>query len=206
MKGFILSLHKAKNEDMIVTVLSEEKIYKLYRFYGARHSILQLGYLIDFEIEEDRYGKFLPRMRGVSHIGIDWLYKRDRLLVWHSFITLLHKHLIDVEDIDRFYFNTLLDTYRRLRKENPKRAVSEAYIKILKFEGRLHSLQRCHICEKPLGDNIALMQSLIPAHPECIYSIALPKNKLISFFNQESSVWLDDNEIDILYSIINRGF
>jgi len=206
MRGFILSLHKAKNEDMIVTVLSEEKIYKLYRFYGARHSILQLGYLIDFEIEEDRYGKFLPRMRGVSHIGIDWLYKRDRLLIWHSFITLLHKHLIDVEDIDRFYFNTLLDTYRRFRKENPKRAVIEAYVKILKFEGRLHSLESCHICEKTLGDKISFMQSLIPAHPECIYSTSLPKDKLQYLFAKSSSVWLEDSEVDTLYSIISRGF
>jgi hypothetical protein len=43
MKGFIVSLRRAKNEDLIVTLLEERALRSYYRFYGARHSILQLG-------------------------------------------------------------------------------------------------------------------------------------------------------------------
>ena len=205
MKGFILSLHKASNEDMIVTILTEERVVTLYRFYGARHSVLQLGYLIDFEIEEDRYGTFLPRLRSVTHIGAKWLYRRDRLLIWHNFIKLLHIHLKDTEELDSFYFNLMLKGYKRFDKQNPKRVIAEIYIEILKFEGRLHTLDRCYICEKPLGEEVSLMQSLIPAHPTCIYAPSLPLSKISELFKSSKTVWLDDIEVDAVYSVIQKG-
>ncbi|HGZ70867.1 MAG TPA: recombination protein RecO, partial [Nitratifractor sp.] len=32
MKGFILKLQRAKDEDMIVTILNQERVAKYYRF------------------------------------------------------------------------------------------------------------------------------------------------------------------------------
>ena len=205
MKGFILSLHKASNEDMIVTILTEEKVITLYRFYGARHSVLQLGYLIDFEVEEDRYGRFLPRLRSVTHIGAAWLYRRDRLIIWHNFIKLLYIHLKDTQELEPFYFNLLVSAYRRFNKQNPKRIIAEIYIDMLKFEGRLHDLDRCYICEKPLGEEISMMQALIPAHPLCIYAPSLPYTKVSDFFESGKTVWLDDREVEVIYSVIQKG-
>ncbi len=205
MKGFILSLHKVSNEDMIVTILTEDKVITLYRFYGARHSVLQLGYLIDFEIEEDRYGTFLPRLRSVTHIGTNWLYKRDRLMVWHNFIKLLNIHLRDTQELEIFYFNTIMNAYKRFEKQNPKRVISEIYIDILKFEGRLHNLNKCYICEQSLGQEISLMQSLIPAHPTCIYAPSIAYSKISDYFDTSKTVWLEDNEVDVIYSIIQKG-
>ena len=205
MKGFILSLHRASNEDMVVTILSEDKLITLYRFYGARHSILQLGYLIDFEIKEDKYNSFLPQLRSVTHIHTNWLYRRDRLLIWHDFIKLLYRHLKDTQSLEPIYFELLLSAYKKFEKQNPKRVILELYIELLKFEGRLHNLDICYICQKPLGKDVSLMQSLIRAHPNCIYAPSLPNQKLKEYFTTSKSVWLDDSEVDVIYSVIQKG-
>jgi len=104
MKGFILKLNRAKGEDMVVTVLSEHNVGTYYRFYGARHSVLQLGYLIDFEVEQDK-ANFLPRLRGVTHIGFPWLYDRAKLMDWHRFISIFEPHFRDVNEITSFPLN-----------------------------------------------------------------------------------------------------
>jgi len=67
MKGFVVALRRAKNEDSIAIVLSEKTIQSYYRFFGARHSILQLGHLIDFEVEGED-GRFMPRLRNLSQM------------------------------------------------------------------------------------------------------------------------------------------
>ncbi|MDP1784740.1 MAG: recombination protein RecO, partial [Sulfuricurvum sp.] len=36
MQGFIIKLSRVRDEDMIVTIISEENLTTLYRFYGAR--------------------------------------------------------------------------------------------------------------------------------------------------------------------------
>lgn len=205
MKGFILSLHRASNEDMIVTLLTPNRVITLYRFYGARHSVLQLGYLIDFEIQEDRYGTFLPRLRSVTHIGANWLYSREKLLIWHNFIKILNTHLKDTQELEEFYFDVILKAYKKFEKQNPKRVIVETYIEILKFEGRLHNLRRCYICEKPLEKEVSFMQALIPAHPSCIYAPSLELAKLLELFKSSKTVWLDDKEVDLIYSIIQKG-
>jgi len=89
-------------------VLTREHIRTYYRFFGARHSILQLGNLIDFEVEGED-GRFLPRLRSLSHIGFPWLFERNRLMLWHNFIQKFVPHLKDADEIDPFYFNLLLD-------------------------------------------------------------------------------------------------
>ena len=205
MKGFILSLHRASNEDMVVTILSEDKLITLYRFYGARHSILQLGYLIDFEIKENKYNSFLPQLRSVTHMHTNWLYRRDRLLIWQDFIKLLYRHLKDAQSLEPIYFELLLSAYKKFEKQNPKRVILDIYVEILKFEGRLHNLDICYICQKPLSKDVSLMQSLILAHPNCIYAPSLPHHKLKEYFTTGKSVWLDDDEVDVIYSVIQKG-
>lgn len=52
MQGYILSMQKTRNEDMIVKILTPMYIKTLYRFYGTRHSIINIGRKIDFEEEQ----------------------------------------------------------------------------------------------------------------------------------------------------------
>jgi len=205
LRGFILKLQRAKNEDLIVKILSENSIESYYRFYGARHSILQLGYLIDFE-EEKTLRNFMPNLRRVRHLSFNWLYAKERLIFWHQFIILLERHLRDARDISPFYFELLLESAKRLEKQNPKRVICESYYKILKYEGRLHLLKNCYICEEPLGRDITLMRALIPACTKCLFGATINKERLNSFITSGKTIFLEDFEVDFLYSVILKGF
>lgn len=68
MRGFILNIKSAKNENSIVTILDKNSVTNYWRFFGARHSILQLGNLIDFEVSESK-NNFMPNMRSLSYIS-----------------------------------------------------------------------------------------------------------------------------------------
>ncbi len=205
IKGFILQVRKAKNEDSVATILTREHIRTYYRFFGARHSILQLGNLIDFEVEGED-GRFLPRLRSLSHIGFPWLFDRNRLMLWHNFIQKFEPHLRDADEIDSFYFELLLDAARKWHLQNPKRIVCESYLKMLAYEGRLYPEERCYICQQRLEEEIALMQAFKPAHPHCIYALALPAKKVLDFFESGKTVFLDDHEIDIVFETVMKGF
>lgn len=204
IKGFILSVKKAKNEDSIATVLTATEVCTYYRFFGARHSILQLGNLVDFEIE-GKDGRFMPRLRSLSHMGFSWLYDKNKLLLWHNFIKKFEPHLRDTEEIDSFYYDLLLHAAKRWDKQSPKRIVVESYIKLLDFEGRLYPDENCFICEQRIEDEIALMQAFKPAHPKCIYSPALPTKMILDFFKSKKTVFLEDYEVDYLYHIVMKG-
>lgn len=205
MKGFILSLHRAKNEDMVVTILSGQHVCTYYRFFGARHSILQLGNLIDFEVEGEQ-DRFMPRVRSVSHLGFPWIYDNNLLLMWHNYIKLYQKHLKDTEDIESFYFDLLLSAAQKWHLQNPKRVICEDYLKILSYEGRLHDIQRCYVCEEPIAEEVSLMRAFIPAHPHCISSASLKRVKLNTLFDTGKSIYLEDSEVEYLHSIVMQGF
>jgi len=205
MKGFILALQRAKNEDMIATILSEDRIERYYRFYGARHSILQLGYLIDFEREDSR-GRFLPRLRGLRHLGFPWLYERNRLAHWHDFIRHFELHLRDAGEVDRFYFHLLLEAARRWARQNPRRIAVESYHSLLHFEGRLHPADTCYICNKPLGKSIGVMYAFHLAHPECIYTPPIDRSVIDDFFRTGKTTYMDDATVAYLYAVIQKGF
>ncbi|MEA3455774.1 MAG: recombination protein RecO [Campylobacterota bacterium] len=205
MKGFVIALRKAKNEDVIVTILSPNNVTVYYRFFGARHSILQLGHLIDFEVEGEQ-SSFMPRLRNLSHLGFEWLYNNNRLLLWHNYIKLFEPHLRDTEDISPFYFNLLLEAAKRWDRQNPKRIICESYIALLVHEGRLHDEEICYICEDRIDKNVSLMQAFIPAHPHCIHSSAIQKEKLYFFFESGRTLYLNDNEVEYLYQVAIRGF
>ena len=53
---------------------------------------------------------------------------------------------------------------------------------------------------------VSLMRSLIPSHPECLYSVSLPKQKVFDFFDTKKTVFLEDDEVSYLYDIIMKGF
>ncbi|MEA3492604.1 MAG: recombination protein RecO [Campylobacterota bacterium] len=204
MKGFVIALHKAKNEDTIATVLSSHEVRSYYRFFGARHSILQLGHLIDFEVEGEQ-SRFMPRLRSLSHIGFPWLYDNNRLLLWHNFVKLFEPHLRDTEEIDTFYYRLLLDAAQRWDRQNPKRIICEKYLSLLIYEGRLHDDEKCYICEQCIEREVSLMQAFIPAHPYCIYSPALTKEHISTFFKIGKTIYLEDHEVEYLYDIVMRG-
>ena len=205
MKGFILKIHKAKNEDIIVRVLSPKKIASYYRFYGARHSVLQMGYLIDFEIEESNKG-FMPKIRNITHIGFPWLYDREKLMLWHRFITIFEPHLRDVSEIESFFYDILLDSANKWHKQSPKRLIVEAYCKILQNEGRLYEPNICVICNKEITDEVALSKSFLPTHTICSHNKGLKKEKISELFKSNSTINLTDEEVDSLIPIILKGF
>jgi len=204
MKGFIVALRRAKDEDIITTVLTEKSIKSYYRFYGSRHSILQLGNLIDFEIQDDN-SRFMPRIRGIRHMGFSWLHERNRLSIWHDFIKLFEPHLRDTEEIDNFYFNLLLSAARKWDRQNPKRVICESYLLLLKYEGRLAPVAECYICQNPIKSEVALMSAFKPAHPECIYSFALDKALFNDFIESGKTIYIDDSDIEQIYSVIMKG-
>lgn len=204
IKGFVLSVRKAKNEDSIALILSSNEVRAYYRFFGARHSILQLGNLIDFEVEGEG-SSFLPRLRSLSHMGFPWLFDKNRLLLWHNFIKRFEPHLKDAQEVDPFYFDLLLSAARKWDKQNPKRIVCESYIELLFYEGRLYPEENCYICEQRIEEEIALMQSFKPAHPACIYASSLPTKKILNFFATKKTVFLEDHEVDLLFEIVMKG-
>ncbi len=204
MKGFIIELRRAKNEDMIVTLLTTSSTKSYYRFFGARHSILQLGHLIDFEVEGDGE-RFMPRIRGLSHFGFEWLYDHNRLQLWHDFIHLLASHLKDSDTLEPFYYDLLLQSAQRWHRQNPKRIICDSFISILDYEGRVHKEDTCYICEEPLGQYISLMRAFIPTHPHCIDSLPIDREKFFDFLDSGSSIYYSDEEIEMIYSVILRG-
>ncbi len=87
MQGYILNINHVKEEDLIVQVLTENKLKTLYRFYGARHSNIQLGYKIDFEAKSS-IKSTIPQLSGVLHLASKWNLEHDRMFIWQPFIKL----------------------------------------------------------------------------------------------------------------------
>ncbi len=205
MKGFILNIKKAKNEDIIVTVLSNSRVENYWRFFGARHSILQVGNLIDFEVHESKNG-FMPQLRRVSHISFPWIFSKNHLAIWQNFIKLFEPHLKETTDIEPFYFDLLLKIAKKWHRQNPKRLAIEAYLEILSYEGRLYDNGFCYICEDILDEQIGLMRAFIPAHTTCIYSYPYDKKQIFELFNSKSTIHMDDEVVNQLFSLLLKGF
>ena len=205
MKGFVLKLQRARDEDIIATLLTPKNVRKYYRFYGARHSILQMGYLIDFEEERDK-AQFLPRLRRVTHIGFPWLYDRDKLMLWHQFIAIFDYHFRDVEQIDSYYFNKLLEAANKWKKQSPRRLIVETFIDILKYEGRLNPPTHCVICNNKLDNSVALIRGFLPTHPECSKCAPINKRFYNELLQSGSTVFLDDISVEVLSQVVLQGF
>lgn len=203
MQGFILHTQRVRDEDLIVYVLSAKAVHKCYRFYGLRHSAILSGYKIDFELEE--HLNFLPRLKDTLHLGFAWILDRDKMLVWQEFVRLLYRHLKDVESCESFYFKLLDECVKRFEKQNPLRAIVDAYANLLEFEGRLHKNMRCFVCDERVREDITLVRAFLPAHKHCAIGFEFGEKKLKEFYESKNCSVFDDDEVQKLYTLIKEG-
>lgn len=204
MQGFIIKLNRTRDEDMIVTIITEENLQTLYRFYGARHSPINMGFKIDFEVEHSLKSS-IPRLRDVIHLGYPWMNQYERIRLWQQFISLFYSHLQHSEEIGTFYFELLNNAATRWKDQNPKRVAVEAYVKLLAHEGRLHQQMECFFCDQPISDNISLIRAFLPAHKECAHTLSFNQKGLEWLYAKGSALFLDDTEIERLWYVVNEG-
>ncbi len=208
MQGYILQMQKTRTEDMIVKILTQNDIKTLYRFYGARHSIINIGRKIDFE-EQTQLG-FLPKLKHIVHLGYKWESQQQRYYVWQHFIKLLYRHLVDVYEVDSFYFELLNSGASKLTLQNPKRVVLEMYATLLQHEGRafavLENQMQCFVCQQDLKERVALGRAFLFAHRECIGGRIFELDRIIAFLQTQSTILLEDDEVDYLWEILGLGF
>ena len=204
MQGYIINLNKVKDEDLIVTILSHEHLDTLYRFYGARHGTINIGFKIDYEIEPSSKST-IGRLKDVIHIGFPWINDYKLLRLWQNFLSLFHKHLKDSEGIGSFYFDIIESASKEWSKQNPKRVAIEAYVKILEHEGRLHKELNCFLCSVPIQDDISLIRAYLPTHETCSHTLAINRTALIELFENKSSLFLSDTEVDRLWNVLLEG-
>ena len=205
MQGYIINLNKVKDEDLIVTIVSKGSLYNLYRFYGARHGVINLGFKIDYEIEGSAKST-IGRLKDVVHIGFKWINDYRLLKLWQDFIALFHKHLIDAEELDDFYFDLLEYASTQWNKQNPKRVAIESYVKLLENEGRLHSELNCFLCSLPIEDQeISIVRAFLPTHKDCSHTLNINKEALVELFKNKSSIFLSNKEVDRLWYVLLEG-
>ncbi len=205
MQGYIIRITPCKDEDLIVDILTKNSIKSAYRFYGARHSTINLGYKIDCELISNIKSS-LPQLRNVLHLSYSWQHEHHKMLMWQNFISLFYKHLRGIEDIDEFYFLLLDEICEKMNRQNPKRLQIESYVKLLEFEGRLHQEKICFLCEKSITNDISLARAFLPAHANCIFSDALDFKKIEYFLKHKSTLILEDEMVERLWQIMLEGF
>ena len=204
MQGYIISLNRARDEDLVVTILSESGLDTLYRFYGARHGVINLGFKIDFEIITN-VKSTIGQLRDVLHIGYPWLTNHHKLRTWQQFITLFFPHLKESEDTDDFYFKLLDTAAERWAKQNPKRIAVESYVKLLEHEGRLHKELNCFFCDESINKDVSIIRSFLPAHPNCSHTLSINNSGLMELFENGSTLFLSDKEVDSLWLVLLEG-
>jgi len=205
MQGYIINLNRVKDEDLIVTIVSKDNLYTLYRFYGARHGVINLGFKIDYEIEGSAKSS-ISRLKDVIHIGFKWINDYKLLKLWQDFLSLFHKHLQDAEEIDSFYFELIDNASELWNKQNPKRVAIEAYVKLLENEGRLHTELNCFLCSLPIEEKeISIVRAFLPTHKACSHTLDINKTALTELFENKSSIFLSDKEVDRLWYVLLEG-
>jgi len=204
MEGYIINLNKVKEEDLIVTILSKDTLHTLYRFYGARHGTINIGFKIDFETDPSARST-IHRLKDVIHIGFKWINNYKLLRLWQDFSSLFYKHLKDTQDIGSFYYNLLENASINWNKQNPKRVAIEAYIKILKYEGRLHKEQICFLCSQNITKKVSLIRAFLPTHETCSKQNGVNIDSLKELYENGSTLFLNDEEIDRLWLVLLEG-
>lgn len=204
MQGYILNTVKVKDEDLIVSLLTQNSLKTVYRFYGARHATINLGYKIDFEIERSPRST-IGMLRQVLHLSSPWLIDYHKFYLWQHFCKLLYQHLRDVEALDSFYFEMLDTAANKMKKQNPKRVLIESYLDLLDHEGRLHRDFTCFLCNQKVEEEVVLARGLLPVHPHCLSGKVYTKTKVNALFQQRNTLFLEDEEIDALWCVIEEG-
>ena len=203
MQGYIIDIKAVKDDDLIVSILTETSILTTYRFYGARHSNINIGYKIDFELEDTR--STIPRLKDVIQLGFQWILDYEKMYCWQRFVKQFYPHLKELEEIDAFYFYNLDNLVHIMIKQNPLRAICESYVTILEYEGRLHTDYECLICENKILENISLVRGFLPVHAKCTFSRIFELKKIKELFEQKKLINLTDEEVEYLWEIILQG-
>ena len=94
MQGYIVDIKAVKDDDLIVTIICENELITSYRFYGARHSNINIGYKIDFELETTK--STIPRLKNVIQLGFPWILNNQKMYCWQRYIKLFYPHLKDM--------------------------------------------------------------------------------------------------------------
>ena len=204
MQGYIININNVKDEDLIVSILTANNFYTTYRFYGARHSTINVGFKIDFELETNMKSS-IPRLKDVLQVSYPWIYDNTKLYCWQRFLKLFYPHLKDVDEIEDFYIKLLDDLAHKMIKQNPKRAIIEAYVKLCEYEGRLHTEYECLLCEEPIIDDISLVRSFLPTHKGCSYSKAFKLSQIKELFEEKTLLNFDDEEVEYIWKILLQG-
>lgn len=204
LQGYIIKITPQKNENILLYVLTPSKIKKLYRFYGARHSIIQLGKKIDFEVEQN--GLFIPKIRNITALNFAWERDINRLQIWQRYLQILCKHFQGIENIDSFYFEMLDSGASKLILQNPYRTALEMYASLLHFEGRIPRFDDCFLCSQKIQEQASIARSFLIAHPKCLatrvsFCIQDIKDYLIS----QKTLKLSDDTILKLWQILLQG-
>lgn len=201
MLGYILDIKRSREEDLIVTVLTKDSLKVLYRFYGARHSIILMGHKIDFE--EELSDTYLPRMRHIMHINFPWIYNKDTLFAWQKFIKHYFIALKGVSNIPSFYFDTLESISKNINHQCYKRAMVEHFISIKKFEGLMPEHLSCASCHEDINDIFIINRQCVPYHNECSPGfVTFDANEVRDLFEKQNSFSTSDDSIDRLYNFI----
>ena len=203
MQGYIIDIKPVKDDDLIVSIITENSILTTYRFYGARHSTINIGYKIDFELEETKSS--IPRLKDVIQLGFPWILDYEKMYCWQRFIKLFYPHLKDLEEIDAFYFYNLDNLVHVMIKQNSLRAICGSYLTLLEHEGRLHTDYRCLICENEITENISLVRGFIPVHSQCTYSKIFDFNIIREVFEEKKLINLKEEEVEYLWNILLQG-
>ena len=204
MQGFILNVNKARDEDVVVSILSRENLETYYRFYGSRHSSINLGFKIDFETEHSLKST-IARVKDVVHLGYPWLKNRRLLALWHQFILLFYPHLKDSHNTGSFYFDLLENASKLWGTQNPKRIAVESYVLLLEHEGRLHREFECFLCQESILKDVSLIRAFLPTHPNCSHTLSIKQEGLKELFENKSTLFLSDKEVDRLYMVLLEG-
>lgn len=205
MQGYIIRINPSRDEDLIVSLLCEKSIITAYRFYGARHSTINVGYKIDAELIHSPKSS-MPQLRNILHLSNNWLHVREKALLWQNFISLFYSHLKGVEEIDEFYFSLLNECEKKMQIQDSKRIQVEAYVKLLAHEGRLHEEKKCFFCGNLIEDKISLIRAFLPAHPECASSVGLDLKQVEYLLKNKSTIFLDDEGVERLWNVMYEGF
>ena len=204
MQGYIIDFKPVRDDDLIVTILTKDQVLTTYRFYGARHSHINVGYKIDFETESNLKSN-IPRLKDVLHLNFPWILDHQKMYHWQRFVKLFYDHLKDVDEVEDFYFELLSQLIHRIDKQNVIRALLEGYIKILEYEGRLHTEFECLLCEQEVNDQVSLIRGFLPTHPKCCMGRGFDKKKIQTLFDDTSTIDLTDEDCEYIWHILLLG-
>jgi hypothetical protein len=204
MQGYILAIQKVREEDLIVTILTKDELLKLYRFYGVRHSILNIGNKIDFEIEVVSNSNN-KRLRSVIHLADVWQLQFDKMLFWQKYLILLHKHLSEIHHLDPFYYTHLEKINNTILRQNVKRVLINGYIDLLYFEGRDLSPNICFLCDEAFDKECSIQRGFLATHSYCQYGKKMTVDSFNHMMQTKKCLHLSESNIELLWSVILEG-